>query len=377
MSSKAKPKTESNVTKTNKASTTTKKVNKGTSVNSSKSNKQKESIKQKQLAEQTEIISNTSFLTELSKSIIDEYQIDEINTQRQEHRTSLNKLINNISITEELERGIFESSVNDHLDEYINYKSIHFNILFEIKFIKIMNVINQDTITFFMSHINNGLIKPYLIGFLTTTQLALLSSYNYLNFASLCPNSSDNAIEYLTLLTNIGKQYGQFYENILDLKKRQEAILVFTKLLSNMGDAIKLEYGIFEKAILYSKENKLEDVLISSVYVEKCNELFELTDIHSKLYSNVLAENIKNGNISIQCVAFLSPYDLNKNNWREIKEKLDYKEQIKNNQETTDLYKCPKCKKSKATIMLLQTRASDEPMTIFITCQECGYVRKK
>lgn len=38
----------------------------------------------------------------------------------------------------------------------------------------------------------------------------------------------------------------------------------------------------------------------------------------------------------------------------------------------TDMFKCDKCQKRDCTYMQLQTLASDEPMTTFVCCNECG-----
>lgn len=35
-------------------------------------------------------------------------------------------------------------------------------------------------------------------------------------------------------------------------------------------------------------------------------------------------------------------------------------------------FKCYKCKSNKCTFYALQTRSSDEPMTLFVTCLTCG-----
>ena len=42
-------------------------------------------------------------------------------------------------------------------------------------------------------------------------------------------------------------------------------------------------------------------------------------------------------------------------------------------QVTTDEFKCGKCGKRKCTYYQKQTRSSDEPMTTFITCVNCGH----
>jgi len=40
---------------------------------------------------------------------------------------------------------------------------------------------------------------------------------------------------------------------------------------------------------------------------------------------------------------------------------------------SSDMFKCGKCKKSECTFYQKQTRSADEPMTVFITCKNCGH----
>ena len=46
---------------------------------------------------------------------------------------------------------------------------------------------------------------------------------------------------------------------------------------------------------------------------------------------------------------------------------------------STDIFTCPRttCKSKKCTYYELQTRSADEPMTIFVTCLDCGKNFKK
>jgi len=39
---------------------------------------------------------------------------------------------------------------------------------------------------------------------------------------------------------------------------------------------------------------------------------------------------------------------------------------------TTDMFTCGKCKQKKCTYYQMQTRSADEPMTVFVTCVNCG-----
>ena len=44
-----------------------------------------------------------------------------------------------------------------------------------------------------------------------------------------------------------------------------------------------------------------------------------------------------------------------------------------NNQATSNVYECKKCKNRKCSVTQRQTRAADEPATTFVKCIECGY----
>ena len=62
-----------------------------------------------------------------------------------------------------------------------------------------------------------------------------------------------------------------------------------------------------------------------------------------------------------------------------IDEKTKIEKMLKDSLEesATDLFKCPRCHKRKTIYCEVQTRSSDEPMTTFITCLECGKKWKK
>ena len=38
----------------------------------------------------------------------------------------------------------------------------------------------------------------------------------------------------------------------------------------------------------------------------------------------------------------------------------------------TDQFKCGRCKKRQCSYFEMQTRSADEPMTVFVTCINCG-----
>lgn len=49
----------------------------------------------------------------------------------------------------------------------------------------------------------------------------------------------------------------------------------------------------------------------------------------------------------------------------------------KNTEVTTRFGSCSKCKCPRTSYFMLQTRSADEPMTVFITCVNCGHAWRK
>ena len=106
------------------------------------------------------------------------------------------------------------------------------------------------------------------------------------------------------------------------------------------------------------------------------------SNLNTKCYvgNKDLLEKIKNGKINPYELAFLEAYKLYPEKWNDIieeKAKMEkiLKESLK--ESATDLFQCSRCKKRKTIYCEVQTRSSDEPMTKFITCLECGYKWKQ
>ena len=114
--------------------------------------------------------------------------------------------------------------------------------------------------------------------------------------------------------------------------------------------------------------------LFESIYDNKKNDI--LVNINNKSYNKTLLDNIKKGKIDPENLAFLKPEELDPDKYETIIKKKELAEYKKNNKATTDIFKCSKCKSRKCTVHQQQTRAGDEPMTTYVTCQECGHVFK-
>ncbi|XP_023954752.1 transcription elongation factor S-II [Bicyclus anynana] len=90
-----------------------------------------------------------------------------------------------------------------------------------------------------------------------------------------------------------------------------------------------------------------------------------------------LRTNFLNGVISASRLAKMTPEEMASDEMKNLREKF-IKEAIDDAQlatvqgTKTEMLKCGKCKKKNCTYNQLQTRSSDEPMTTFVLCNECG-----
>lgn len=139
------------------------------------------------------------------------------------------------------------------------------------------------------------------------------------------------------------------------------------KLLLLPLDAQKLEKAIYKHTYEYSNLKDTHHYFVQ-LYNTKLNEL--LYNLNQRNSPYLLVE-ILEGKVDITLLPYMSAEDLNTYMWAPIKKRREYINNKKNNKETTDAYKCPKCKNRKTVPIEMQTRSADEPMTIIITCQVC------
>lgn len=158
---------------------------------------------------------------------------------------------------------------------------------------------------------------------------------------------------------------------------RNEQLNEFRRILEdNQELAEQVELMIFLKI---REEHNLDGSLMFDkkalrAYRLICCELFENLDPASSIGNDYLHLRVMSGEITPERLVQMSNEELFPTKWERIKEKR--LQEIKNQNEqkvaTTDLYRCSRCKKRQCTFFQLQTRSQDEPMTIFITCTNCG-----
>jgi RNase P subunit RPR2 len=155
--------------------------------------------------------------------------------------------------------------------------------------------------------------------------------------------------------------------------------LVFLEEHFSKEDILSLEKGIFESSLQQAKRQYIACNWKLAPFREVYQQLvqFIICNLHpeSPVNNIRLLSRIKEGEISLDQLPFMTSYEVFPEKWFALKDKLVQREQKileGNKSRATDQFKCRRCHKSECTYYELQTRSSDEPMTIFITCLNCG-----
>jgi len=146
------------------------------------------------------------------------------------------------------------------------------------------------------------------------------------------------------------------------MEPEEELLQYFSKTVSNK--VIK-QIKIFSEK--YAKINDAE-YLIDNIFQTKLSELNCIFKINTDII-----KTIKSKKFDITTLCYLKPEELNPNKYKTILEKKEKEEYQKNNQVTTDVFKCKKCKSNKCIVTEKQTRSGDEPATTFVNCVVCDY----
>ena len=133
------------------------------------------------------------------------------------------------------------------------------------------------------------------------------------------------------------------------------------------------------------KQNTNEYFKLHNITIDSNENNFNLFDIYIKnkltfisnavnnefiSYNEIIDNRLQNNDIDGICT--LINDELSPNIWKETIEELNEVDKMKKTVHSSDIYKCYKCGERKTNERRLQTRSSDEPMTIFVTCINCG-----
>ena len=140
-----------------------------------------------------------------------------------------------------------------------------------------------------------------------------------------------------------------------------------------------LEKGIFEAAFNFALKNHVARSWKSAIFIEIYREIVRsvFSNIHpdSPVKNRRLLTRVIEGEFPLYTIPSMTSYEMFPEMWFELRDKQLQREQKileGNKSRATDQFKCRRCLKRECTYYELQTRSADEPMTIFITCLNCG-----
>jgi DNA-directed RNA polymerase subunit M/transcription elongation factor TFIIS len=144
-------------------------------------------------------------------------------------------------------------------------------------------------------------------------------------------------------------------------------------------EATDLEIGIYNWTLKTAENLDIprnwKNKQFCTLYTDKCVNIY--SNINSECYVNNkrLITRLKEKEFPPHRIAFMCAENVFPEVWEEIidrRMKKDMHIYESKPQAMTNEFKCGKCKKNECVYQEMQIRSADEPMTIFITCLNCG-----
>jgi DNA-directed RNA polymerase subunit M/transcription elongation factor TFIIS len=141
-----------------------------------------------------------------------------------------------------------------------------------------------------------------------------------------------------------------------------------------------LEIGIFNWTITHAINKQISqnwgDDRFVNAYKAKTISVITNLDKNSYLKNEQLLVRFKNKEFLIHDIPFMEKVDMCPDNWVALFEKKKQREALMLNSQnagaSTDQFKCSRCKSKECSYYEQQVKSSDEPMTIFVNCLNCG-----
>lgn len=147
----------------------------------------------------------------------------------------------------------------------------------------------------------------------------------------------------------------------------------------NESDLLLLEMGIYNASLDEAKRRMVpltwEHSTFKWVYGMIAKRTASNFQPDSYVQNTDLIARWKDGEFTLDMIGHWSPYDLKPSHWKDLKDqqfRRDKRILEGNLAMATDRFRCSRCQKKMCTYYELQTRSADEPMTIFISCVNCG-----
>lgn len=151
-----------------------------------------------------------------------------------------------------------------------------------------------------------------------------------------------------------------------------------SKLCIDELNAKDMEIGVYNWCLSFADKHRVvknwKNPRFVILYKDKARSVFANLDPSSYVKNTRLLERLKEHEFLPHELPFMKPENVFPEKWKHI---LD--EKLRNNvvleskpEAMTNQFKCGKCKKRECIYKELQVRSADEPMTLFVTCLNCG-----
>ena len=147
----------------------------------------------------------------------------------------------------------------------------------------------------------------------------------------------------------------------------------------DLNEVIELEQEIYKKTLLDSESKHIikdwSVKLFNTLYLSNVRKIVGNLDPTSYVSNKELLKRYKNKEVTLEEICSMDYYSLYQSKWKEAieRQKMIEKIQLEGNKSlATEQFLCTKCFKRECTYYEMQTRSADEPMTVFITCLNCG-----
>ena len=160
---------------------------------------------------------------------------------------------------------------------------------------------------------------------------------------------------------------------------RIKTLEIFLSLLENKEDYFRdLERNLFNYTIKICIEKNIVpswNSIFIQIYINKARSLYTNLSPNSYVKNKRLLARLEKNEFTPEKLVNMSYQELFPENWKELIDEKYRRDKVlfeTKKEAMTDQFQCKKCKSRETCYYEVQTRSADEPMTIFITCLNCG-----
>jgi len=154
---------------------------------------------------------------------------------------------------------------------------------------------------------------------------------------------------------------------------------MFNSIIKDENKSKNIEMSIYKYTNKCVEDNNITRENINNeymiIYKDRVRSIWINLIQSNKKSKTSFINKIKNNIIDSNKVGFLSHQEMNPEKWKDLIERKIERDNHKYNNTNEGIsteFKCGRCKERKTKYCQVQTRSSDEPMTTFVTCVNCG-----